>query len=340
MSELRFDPVKKIWSVIATDRSRKPDDFLVNRLTFRREELTVCPFCKGNEDKAGHEIFSLRDKKGEWLTRVVPNRYPAFRIEGELKRYGRGIYDAVNGVGAHEVVIETQQHSMDTGNYTEEVLLNLFKTFRERVIDLKKDTRFRYIMPFKNYGLLAGASLDHPHSQIIALPVTPEVIKTKLTSALQHYRSKERCLFCDILDYERAENKRIIYENQDFVAMCPYASSLPFEVNIFPKRHSNCFEETDEGELTGLADIIREVFSRLYTILENPPLNMVVHTSPPVVKRPSQPGYWTSIEEDFHWHIEITPRLSGIAGFESGTGFYINPVAPESAAEFLKGVGK
>lgn len=339
MSELRFDPVKKIWAVIATDRSRKPDDFLVRRLNFRKDELSVCPFCKGQEEKAGHEIYSLRHK-GEWLTRVVPNRYPAFRIEGELKRYGHGIYDAVSAIGAHEVVIETQKHAVNLGTYTEDILLNLFTTFKDRVLDLKKDIRFRYVMPFKNYGLLAGAALDHPHSQIIALPVTPNVIKTKLTSALEHYKNRERCLFCDILDYERAENTRVIYENQDFIAVCPYASSLPFEVNIFPKRHNHCFEDTDGGEMAGLADITREIFIRLYNVLEDPPLNMVVHTSPPLVKRPSQSGYWTSIKEDFHWHIEITPRLSGIAGFESGTGFYINPVAPESAADYLKGAGK
>jgi len=339
MSELRYDPVKKVWSVIATDRSRKPDDFLVKRLEFRKEEINICPFCKGNEDRAGSEIFSIR-KKDEWLTRVVPNKYPAFRIEGELKRTGHGMYDAVNAVGAHEVVIETPKHHVNIGSYTDQILYNLFSTFKERLIDLQKDTRFRYILPFKNYGLLAGASIEHPHSQIIALPVTPNVVKTKLSASLAHYKSKERCLFCDILDQEREENSRVIYENQDFVAICPYASALPFEISIYPKRHNHCFTSTDEGEMSGLADITREIFLRLYNVLENPPLNMVVHTSPPVVKRPSQPAYWTSIREDFHWHIEITPRLSGVAGFESGTGFYINPVAPESAAQYLKGAGK
>lgn len=338
MSELRFDPVKKIWSVIATERSRKPDDFLVRRLEFRGDEVSACPFCKGNEDKTGSEIYAIRDKN-EWQTRVVPNRYPAFRIEGELKRTGHGMYDAVNAVGAHEVVIETPQHDINPGSYTEKILYNLFTTFKDRLMDLQKDTRFRYIMPFKNYGLLAGASIEHPHSQIIALPVTPNVVKTKLSSALEHYQTKERCLFCDILDQERSENKRIIYENQDFVALCPYASALPFEVSIYPKRHTHCFSQIDDGEMTGLADAVREVFIRLYNTLENPPLNMVVHTSPPVVKRPSQPAYWTSIKEDFHWHIEITPRLAGVAGFESGTGFFINPVAPESAAQYLKGAG-
>jgi len=338
MSELRYDPVKKIWSVIATDRSRKPEDFLVKRLLLSKDEISVCPFCPGNEEKAGHEIFSLKIKN-RWLTRVVPNRYPAFRIEGGLKRTGHGIYDAVNAVGAHEVVIETPEHDVHLGSYSEGTLFNLFTTFKERILDLKKDIRFRYIMPFKNYGLMAGAGLDHPHSQIIALPVTPNVVKTKLKAAVTHYQNKERCLFCDILDQEKDENRRIIYENQDFTALCPYASSLPFEVIIYPKKHSHCFTMTDETEMSGLADIVREVFSRLYKSLENPPLNMVLHTSPPAVKRPSQPGYWASIKEDFHWHIEITPRLSGVAGFESGTGFYINPVSPESAAEYLKGAG-
>jgi UDPglucose--hexose-1-phosphate uridylyltransferase len=337
MSELRFDPIKKIWSVIAADRSRKPEDFLVKRLEAENRAVSFCPFCKGSEDKTGSEIFSLRES-GEWLTRVVPNKYPAFRVEGEIKRKGHGIYDSVNAVGAHEVVIETPDHGVNPGKYTEKILHNVFATFKERIVDLKKDIRFRYIMPFKNYGLLAGANIEHPHSQIIALPVTPNVIKTKLSSSLQHYRAKERCIFCDVLDQERDENKRIVYENQDFVAFCPYASSLPFEVCIFPKRHTHCFTKTNESEMFSLAEITKEIFRRLYNCLEDPPFNMVLHTAPPVVKRPSQPGYWMSIEQDFHWHIEITPRLSGIAGFESGTGFYINPVAPESAAEFLKGV--
>jgi UDPglucose--hexose-1-phosphate uridylyltransferase len=335
MSELRFDPVKQIWSVIATDRSRKPDDFLIKRLQFREDTVSVCPFCAGNEERAGSEIFSII-KDNKWQTRVVPNKYPAFRIEGELKRKGHGIYDAVNAVGAHEVVIETPEHDITPGNYTEEILFNLFYTFKERISDLKKDTRFRHIMPLKNYGLLAGASIEHPHSQIMALPVMPNLIKTKLASALKHYQTKERCIFCDILDQEQEENVRIVYENQDFIALCPYASALPFEVTIYPKRHNHCFTDIDDGELSGLADITREIFRRLYNCLEDPPLNMVLHTSPPVVKRPSQPGYWTSIKEDFHWHIEITPRLTGVAGFESGTGYYINPVAPENAAQYLK----
>lgn len=337
MSELRYDPVKKVWSVIAEERSRKPEDFLVKRLTPSKETMTVCPFCAGNEDKAGAEIFSLKDSDGSWLTRVVPNRYPAFRIEGDIKRSAHGMYDCVNAVGAHEVVIETPKHHVGLGSYTEKILKNVFITFRERINDLKKDTRFRYIMPFKNYGLLAGANIDHPHSQMIALPVMPGIVKTKLASALEHYRKKERCIFCDILNQERDENTRIICENQDFVAFCPFASSLPFETLIFPKRHSHCFTKTDDGETTALADIVSDVFLRLYKCLENPPINMVVHTSPPVVKRPSQPGYWLSIEQDFHWHIEITPRLAGVAGFESGTGFYINPVPPEHAAQYLKG---
>ncbi len=337
MSELRFDPLKKIWCVIASERSRRPEDFLVKRIPESHGNLSVCPFCKGNESRSGQEIFSLKDTDGSWLTRVVPNRYPAFRIEGDLKRTAHGMYDCVTAIGAHEVVIETPKHHVNPGTYTDKILKSVFITFRERVNDLKKDMRFRYIMPFKNYGMLAGANIEHPHSQIIALPVTPDIVKTKLRSALEHFQMKERCIFCDMLTQEKEENSRIVYENQDFVAFCPFASSLPFETLIFPKRHSHCFSKTDDSQMSSLADMVREVFSRLYKCLENPPLNMVVHTSPPVVKRPSQPGYWQSIEQDFHWHIEITPRLSGIAGFESGTGFHINPVSPEDAAQFLKG---
>ncbi|QAR34372.1 galactose-1-phosphate uridylyltransferase [Geovibrio thiophilus] len=345
MSELRFDPVKQKWSVIATERSRRPHDFLVERHEHAHGEKAQinCPFCYGNEVHTPHEIYAMRSfgKKNDanWLTRVVPNKYPAFGIEGELKRSGSGIYDTVTGIGAHEVIIDTPVHSMRLKTYDRMTVYNLFYTFRERVRDLSNDTRFRYIMPFKNYGLGFGTNIIHPHSQVIALPVVPNILKTKLKSAKEHYRRKERCIFCDILEQEHKDNSRIVYENQDFIAFCPYASSFPFELSIYPKQHAHSFAVITESGLTSLADMITEIFHRLDRVLEDPPLNMVIHTSPPLNYRPGKPDFWHSIKFDYHWHIEIAPRLTGYAGFEWGTGFHINPVRPEEAAEYLRQAG-
>jgi UDPglucose--hexose-1-phosphate uridylyltransferase len=247
MSELRFDPVKKKWSVIATERSRKPQDFLVERESCRTHEKASlnCPFCYDNESRTPNEIFAVRPsgKKNDpnWLTRVIPNKYPAFGIEGELKRTGNGLYDSATGIGAHEVIIDTPVHSMRLATYDRFTVNNLFFTFRERVRDLSNDTRFRYIMPFKNYGTGFGTAITHPHSQVIALPVVPNILKTKLNTAKEHYNRKERCIFCDILTQEQKDNERIVYENQDFIAVCPYASSFPFELCVYPKKHSYSF---------------------------------------------------------------------------------------------------
>jgi len=345
MSELRYDPVKQKWTVIAVERSRRPHDFRKDEtVPLHHPSKQGCPFCPGNEDKTPKEIYHIPAEKKEkgkpyWQTRVVPNKYPALRVEGELKRTGHGMYDSVTGIGAHEIIIESPEHIINLSDYTQNILYNLFYTYRARMADLSKDVRFRYIMAFKNFGEAAGASLVHPHSQIIALPVTPDNAKVELNSAKEHYRRKERCLFCDILGQEKQDNTRIVYENQDFIAFCPYASALAFETHIMPKRHNHDYTKTTDQELSSLAEITKEIFSRLDNALEHPPLNMLIHTSPPIYRRPGQEGFWQSIEHDFHWHIEIVPRLTSIAGFEWGTGFSINPVMPEEAAKFLKDSG-
>ncbi|WP_022851704.1 galactose-1-phosphate uridylyltransferase [Limisalsivibrio acetivorans] len=341
MSELRHDPVKKKWSVIATERSRRPHDFTLEKCEVEpQRESSNCPFCYGNEDKTPNEVFALRKgnerNKPDWYTRVIPNKYPAFRIEGELERSGKGLYDEVSGVGAHEVIIDTPEHSLSLSGYDRKTMYNLFLTFRERIRDLTNDTRFRCIMPFKNHRIGFGSAIGHPHSQVIALPVLPHILKTKLNSARMHYRNKERCLFCDIIEEEQREAKRLVYENQDFLAFCPYASSFPFELHVYPKRHRHNFAGTNESELHGLADIMSELFGRLDRVLQDPQLNFVIHTAPPLTNRPGKPDYWHSIKQDFHWHIEIAPRLTSIAGFEWGTGFHINPVRPEDCAGYLR----
>lgn len=335
MSELRFDPLKRKWVVIAPERAYRPSDHSV--ITDMKDNKEVCPFCPGREGATTKELLRFNGlDEGNWSLRVVPNKYPAFRIEGELKREGYGSYDIVSGIGAHEVVIETPQHNVSLSEYTTKILYNIFNAFKLRIIDLRQDIRFRYIFAFKNYGFNAGATLIHPHSQIIAMPVVPDLVASMLNAAKTYFEQKERCLICDILGMEFRMNERIVLENADFVAICPFASSSPFETRIYPLKHSHDFTTLNDNELSALANIVKEIFARLDKSLNKPHINMVIHTSPPLNKRPGHPEYWNSIFYDYHWFLEIIPRISGYAGFEWATGFNINMVEPEEAAKFLK----
>jgi len=341
MSELRKDPVIGRWVVIATERKLRPSEFAAP--TEIKKEV-FCPFCPGNEDKTPAEIFAVRpsfsppNTKG-WEIRVVPNKFPALRIEGELNKKGMGMYDMMNGIGAHEVIIETPEHTGKTGeaadikDYTPLKMNKILEIYQSRCIDLKKDSRFRYILVFKNSGREAGASLSHPHSQIIATPVVPKRVKEELISSKLYYEYRERCAWCDIINQEIDSNKRIIAQNESFIAIAPFASRFPFEMMILPFRHSPDFEEIAPRERELLAELMLGIFKKFSKGLNNPSYNLMLHTAP---CRYPRPGYWQTIEKDYHWHMEIMPRLVKQGGFEWGTGFYINPTPPEDVAEFLK----
>jgi UDPglucose--hexose-1-phosphate uridylyltransferase len=340
MPELRHDPIQKRWVIIASDRGLRPDDF---------PELEqngpggFCPFCEGNESKTPPEIAAIRyNGRGPnspgWRVRVVPNKFPALRIEGDLDRKGIGIHDRMNGVGAHEVIIETPRHDLGLADMPVEDLGRVIWMYRERLIDLLRDSRFKYILVFKNYGAAAGASLSHPHTQLIATPVTPLTIAEELTSARDHYRYKERCLFCDVIEQEIESGERIVLANDRVVAIAPYASRFPFELFLAPRHHHHSFAEISDGMIQDLAAALKEVLLRIKKCLNDPPYNFLIHTIPNVKTTPKRTAYWDTIAVDYHWHIEIMPRLTRIAGFEWGTGFYINPTAPEEAAKYLREV--
>ncbi len=338
MPELRHDPIQRRWVIISTERARRPSDF---NITAEEPIPDFCPFCGGNEDKTPPEIFAFRDKGTEpnspgWKVRVVPNKFAALRIEGDLDRRGVGIFDVMNGVGAHEVVIETPDHTVNMADMPVEDLELVVKAYKLRLNDLKKDPRFRYILIFKNYGEVAGASLSHPHTQLIATPVTPKIVAQELDSAKNHYMLKERCLFCDVIDQEISSGERLIFENGDFVAIAPYASRFPFEVFLAPTRHSHDFGDIQEDQIGALCESLKDVLAKLKVSLSDPPYNFMLHTAPNTEAGPRRPGYWGTLEFDFHWHIEIIPRLTKVAGFEWGTGFYINPTLPEDAARYLR----
>lgn len=337
MSELRWDPLKLHWVIIATERGRRPRDFQSEP---QEKEVTNCPFCYGNEDKTPPEIFAIRPtgpaNSPGWKVRVIPNKYPVLRVEGDVKSRGYGVYDVMSGIGAHEVIIETPRHDQGLADLTPAEITDVLKAYRARYLDLRRDLRLRYMVLFKNHGVRAGATLAHSHSQLIAVPLMPPVAATELKICRDFFESKERCIFCDLIAFELETGSRIVREFPNFVTMTPYASCFPFELRLYPKRHSHDFALMDDGQLGELAVAMKDMLQRLKTVLKDPPYNFILHTAPPRQPRLGKPEYWGSIEYDYHWHMELVPRLTQIAGFEWGTGFYINPTSPEDAAAFLR----
>jgi UDPglucose--hexose-1-phosphate uridylyltransferase len=326
--ELRKDPITGRWVIVATDRAKRPSDFA--RQSFAPSAGRICPFCPGFETKTPPEILTFgrngSGRQSEWSLRVIPNKFPALRVEGELNREGDGLYDKITGIGAHEVIIETPDHMGTLSTVPEKRVEDLFWAFRDRLVDLKKDTRLRYILLFKNHGEAAGMTLEHTHSQLIALPVVPKRVQEELDGASRHYQFKERCVFCDIVRQERSDAERIIVETDHFLAFAPYASRFPFETWVLPKRHMSHFDTCDVTEMQNLASVMQRVLRKYDQTLEKPAYNFVLHTSP------VQDGPLAH----YHWHIELIPKLTRVAGFEWGSGFYINPTPPEEAAGFLR----
>ena len=305
-------------------------------MDFVRESVQIkangmCPFCPGNEGRTPPEVLAYgRNGDGNnalgWSLRVVPNKFPALGIEGGLDREGEGLFDRMNGVGAHEVIIETPDHQKTLASMPAKAVEEVFWAFRERMLDLKNDRRFRYILLFKNHGEPAGASLEHTHSQLIALPIIPKQVLEEVDSCRHYYDEKERCIFCDMIRQETEAGTRVIISNDSFIALAPYAPRFPFEAWILPIRHGSAFENMPTSHYESLAKILQEFLARLDTVLCFPSYNFVVHTSP----------VGEETNDHYHWHIEVMPKLTKVAGFEWGTGFYINPTPPEEAARFLR----
>jgi UDPglucose--hexose-1-phosphate uridylyltransferase len=336
MPELRKDPIIGRWVIIASERGKRPSEYLSQPVEV--VDPAKNPFAEGNEHMTPPEIFAFRDPRSKpngpgWQVRVVPNKFPALRIEGELEKEGHGLYDKMNGIGAHEVVIETPNPSLQLEQQPTDGIARVLEAYKVRMTDLLRDQRLRYILIFKNYGKQAGATLPHPHSQLIATPVTPKRLKEKLVGAMQYYAFKDRSIFEDILRQEIRDGTRLVYENAGFVAFCPYASRFPFEVTILPRRQSAYYSDIHPDEMLLLADVLKVTLQKLAKALNQPQYNYIIHSAP---ARYAHPGYWTTIDHDFRWHIEILPRLTLIAGFEVGTGFYINPTSPEDAAKYLR----
>jgi len=331
MSQLRRDPITGRWIIVNYEKVVKPDDF-----SFEKPEKTGitknCPFCPGNEKLTPPEIVAHR-KVGQpntsgWTIRVIPNKYPALGAEGNLSKTGMGVFDKMNGVGTHEVIVDIPEHMLDMGDISDSQAEEVIWSYLGRSTDLQKDPRFKYILIFRNYGRSAGASLEHPHSQLIALPIVPKRVNEELHSSMEYFSYKDRCVFCDVLGQELADKERIVEENKSFISFCPFVSRFPYETWIMPKSHESHFTSVKKEEVRPLGEILRDTMRRLKKLLNDPPYNYIIHTSP-------INGFE---KEYYHWHIEIMPKLINVAGFEWGSGFYVNPVPPEIAANNLNSV--
>src|SRR5436309_177901 len=256
---------------------------------------------------------------GAWSVRVVPNRFAALRIEGTLDKKAEGLYDMMRGIGAHEVVVESPGHDSDPARYGPRQMVEVIGAYRDRTIDLLRDSRFRYVLVFKNHGAAAGATLSHPHSQIIALPVVPARLESELAGARRYFDYRGRCVYCDILSQEISDGRRLVTQNAEFIALAPFASRFPFEVLVLPRRHDAFFWTLSKQQVEALAEILQDVLRRYRLALRDPPYNYVIHTAPP-----GHPG-----PEVYHWQVEVMPKLTDVAGFERGSGVFINPTPPE-----------
>ena len=331
MSEVRRDPIIGRWVIVEEhDKSWSPAEY--EREPRVQKQGAVCQFCSGREAQTPPEVDAIRPgayapNATGWLSRVVPNKFPALRIEGELDRRGVGLYDMTNGVGAHEVLIETPDHNKNLADYSIEEVVNVIKMYQNRSASLARDKRFKYVMIFKNYGQSAGASVEHAHSQIIALPMIPKYVAEELEGAQKYYDFRGRCVFCDMIQQEYQDQKRIITSNDGFLSFCPFVPRYPFESWIFPKDHSVDFVTMQDKEREQLAAILKDVLLRIKICLSDPSYNFYLHVTPVDYENP----------QSYHWHIEIVPQLTRIAGFEWGTGFYVVRTAASAAAEYLRG---
>jgi UDPglucose--hexose-1-phosphate uridylyltransferase len=293
-----------------------------------------CPFCAGHEDLTPPEVFAIRSNGAlpngpGWDLRVVPNKFPALQVEGGLDREGEGMFDRMNGIGAHEVIIETPHHDKTLASMSEGEIERVFEAFRARVLDLKQDRRFRYILIFKNHGAPAGATVEHSHSQLVALPIVPDFLREEVEGARHHYADKERCVYCDIVRQELAAGRRIILENADIVALAPYAARFPFETWLVPKRHGARFEDAAGHEYEGLARLLKALLLRLNRALESPSYNLIIHNAP----------FSEETSDFYHWHLELVPQFMRLPS-QTGVGLYINPTPPEESARVLRAAAR
>ena len=329
MSEYRQDPLSRRWVIVGGDRAGRPNEFV--EAATRASGLN-CPFCAGHEAETPPAVATYRaNGKGKWLVRVVPNKYPAVTTD-ELERADCQPLaavvagGAVPGFGRHEVIIESPRHVASFSELTDREAELVFVAYRERIHDLKTEGCYRYVQIFKNVGPAAGASLEHAHSQLVALPGVPEIVEQELAASGEFFQQQGRSLLVDLLEREIAAGERIVAETADFIAFCPYASRFPYEVWVAPRRHQPRFEDAQPGELGEVSRLARDMIGCIERAVGQAAYNCFLHTQP----------FDSPQHDHYHWHIEIIPRLTKVAGFEWSTGCFINLHPPESAAAHLR----
>lgn len=323
LSELRQDLVSGAWVVIATSRAKRPDDFKTKTIQKPKDSLEKCFFC--DAVKSAKPIMVYEKSEGDWSLAVIPNKYPAFDHSTKLDRRMEGPFSVVNGVGYHEVII-TRDHDKHIALMATAQVMEIINAYQERYVNLMNKRFVDYISIFHNHGKEAGASISHPHSQLIAMPVIDPDVYRSLKGSENYWHQNKKCVHCVMIEWEREDKKRIVFENEDFIAFCPFASRSAFEVRIYPKFHAPYFERITPESKIRLAESLRIVLAKIYSGLDNPPYNFFLHTAPCDGK--DYPHY--------HWHFEIMPKTSIWAGFELGTGIEISTIEPEKAAEFLR----
>jgi len=330
MPELRKDPIVGRWVIIAPERLTRPHT-VAHAPQLSSDAFD--PLLAGNEDATPPEILAYREPGSRpngpgWRVRVIPNKFPALRVEGELNKRGDGIYDMMNGVGAHEVIVECPHRETNMSRLSVGAIREVLWAYRDRLVDLKRDSRLVHGLIFKNKGAAAGASLDHSHSQLIVNPIVPIAIRDELSGTEAFFRYRGRNIFSDMIQQELATEDRVVIDSPGFLVICPFASRFPFETWIIPKQHSSHFENVTRQGIEELGTILKQTLRKHELALDDPAYNYVIHTAPFDVQ--DLPYY--------SWHIEIYPRITGVAGFEWGSGFYINSVAPEEAARALRAI--
>jgi UDPglucose--hexose-1-phosphate uridylyltransferase len=334
MPELRKDPIVDRWVIIAENRAERPQELSESEPPC--VDASECPFCEGHEEQTTPEVAAYRaagtaPNGPGWRVRAVPNKYPALEAIGAVEPHGQGLYQGLAGVGVHEVIIESPRHLRGTADLTVTELAEVLGMYRDRLLELAGDRRLVYPMIFKNVGAAAGASLAHTHSQLIATPIVPISVAEELAGAETHFRATGQCVYCALNAAELESGQRLIERPQSaasagFVAYCPYAARFPYETWIVPARHAARYETLSPADCVELARVVRVVLAKIDAALDRPAYNYIIHTAP----------FDTNSFDHYHWHIEIIPRVTKTAGFEWGTGFYINPVSPEEAAMSMR----
>jgi UDPglucose--hexose-1-phosphate uridylyltransferase len=329
MRQFRKDPLSDRWVAYAEGRDDRPNEYESDR---RRLPGTRCPFCAGHEEDTPPQIAiypptgqSTAASNGQdWLVRVVPNKYPAFRPESSKKICQEGLYEGAGAVGEHEVIVDSPRHIASLSQLSDEELATLMLAYRDRMLDLRK--KYVYALVFKNVGPQAGASLEHAHSQVVATPMVPVEVAREIAAAKRLFDEHQACFFCRVIADELEHRERFVDESEHFVAVCPYASRMPYEMWILPRAHASHFEQQTPDQLAELGKFLQELIRKLESLHGHLAYNYFVHTGP----------FDTSALRHYHWHIEVFPRLTTTAGFEWGAGYYINPVPPEQAAAILR----